>query len=159
MNAQDLELERKANIEYLNTILDTYCSIERKSKKVLTLIIFISVVAIYFTFSHLLGGTWGYICTIVILMIGIYCLYTLRVASKNLPVSDGKLAYQACITMEHLIEIKKGTYCKHGVHIINTSIGKHLDLYNRFIQYYPEYASNALKRLASVAIEQKDINN
>ena len=57
MNAQDLELERKANIEYLNTILDTYCSIERKSKKVLTLIIFISVVAIYFTFSYLLGGT------------------------------------------------------------------------------------------------------
>jgi len=50
----------------------------------------------------LFGGIWGYILTVAILGIGVYCISALGDSFKNVFVSDGKLAYQACVTMEIL---------------------------------------------------------
>lgn len=157
MDASELEMERKANIEYLNSILAAYRSAERKSKKLLGAIVIVGIIAVYFLFFDLLGGIWGYIVTIAIIGAGAYCVNTLGISFKNGSVSDGKLAYQACVAMEILIEIKNGTYRQYGAHIISTGTGRHLDLYNRFIQLYPEYACNELRRLAKIQVERKDM--
>lgn len=157
MDYNELEIERKEKIQYLNAILNSYRSTERKSKKLLVGIIAFCGVAIYFLFSDLFGGTWGYILTIAILAVGVYCVAKLGISFKNAPVSDGKLAYQACVTMEILIAIEKGTYRQYGVDILCTGQGKHLDLYKQFIQLYHDLASKDLEKLASIEVQLKDM--
>ena len=157
MNDYELKMEQQANLEYLNSILDSYQSSERKSKKILAIIVVIGGIAIYFMFSNLLGSTLGYILTLVVLGIGVYCLNTSGILSKFCSVPDGKLAYQACVTMEILIAIKHKTYRQYGSHVITTSLGNHIELYNRFIQLYPEYASKTLKKLAKKEVKLDDI--
>lgn len=159
MDTNELELERKANVEYLDSILSAYRSTERRSKKILGIIVIICVVAVYFLFFDLLGGIWGYIVTIAIIGAAAYCVSTLGISFKNGSVSDGKLAYQACVAMEVLIEIKNGTYRQHGVHIVSVGSGGHFDLYKRFIQFYPEYTNRDLEKLAKTKVERNDMFN
>ena len=156
MDANKIELERNEYIEYLDSILNAYRSTERKSKKILGFIIVVCVIAAYFMLSDLLGGTWGYILTLAIVLTGAYCVDTLGLFRNN-PASDGKLAYQACITMETLIAIKSETYRPDVARILYTGSGTHLDLYNRFIQLYPECASRDLKKLARIHVKREDI--
>ena len=157
MDTTELELERKANIEHLNSILNSYRSVERKSKKILDVIVAVCAIAVYFLFSDLLGGIWGYVLTIAFFGIGVYCVNILGISFKNASISDGKLAYQACVTMERLIEIKKGTYRRYETYIICTDSGTHIDLYRRFAQFYPEYACKDLEKLSKIRVENKDI--
>jgi hypothetical protein len=159
MNHEELEIERAANLEYLNSILSAYRSAERKSKKTLGIIFAMCVIAVYFLFFDLLGGIWGYIATIAILAVGAYCFSKVGISFQNNTVSDGKLAHQACVTMEKLIAIKKGTFRQYGAHIITTGSGKHHDLYMQFIQFYPECASIELERLSKVEVDKGDIFN
>ena len=159
MDEYELELAEKENIEIINKVLDDYRSTARKSKLALSVIIVVCAIGMYFLLSDVLGGILGYILTIALLGVCCVCVSTLGITFKNAPVSDGKLAYKACIAMETLINIKNGSYAKWGINLIGVEQGKHIDLYNEFIQYYPELASNALKRLSKINIENKDIYN
>ena len=156
MNTNDIIMEQEERINYLNAILSTYRGSERKSKKVLSAIVIVAAIAIYFLFSDLLGGIWGYIVTIAILGIGAY--YADKAGlSLNIADTDGKLAFQACVTMEVLVEIKEGTYRTDIANILTTGTGKHIDLYKKFIRLYPEYASKELEKLAKIEVELKDM--
>lgn len=157
MDIQELEITQKERITELNQFIKSYRNVERRKKKILVFIIYICIVALYFFLSDLLGGTWGYILTIAIIGAGIYCISTLGFVFKTLPVSDRKLAYQACVNMEILIKIKSGTYRTDIANVLTVGSGKHLPLYNEFVKAYPELKSNKLEKLAKVQIKQNDI--
>ena len=159
MTKQELELEREVNIDYLNDILRAWRSPDRKIRKVFVLVVVLATIAVYFTASYLLGMTWGYISTIVVLIVAYFCADQLGLAFKTKIWSDGKFAYQACVTMEILIAIKKGTYRECGAHILTTGTGKHNDLYIEFIQMYPEYKCRDLERMSKINVELRDMNN
>ena len=107
-------------------------------RKVFVLVVVLAAIAVYFTVSNLFGMTCGYIATIVVLLVSYFCADQLGMSFKTKIWSDGKFAYQACVTMEILIAIKKGIYREFGAHILTTGTGKHHDLYKTFIQIYPE---------------------
>lgn len=88
---------------------------------------------------------------------GICCAENLGLSFKNIPQSEGKLSYQACIEMEALIKIEKGTYSEYGVNIIGVGQGEHLSLYKEFVKLYPAFESKELEKLSKVLIEHKDI--
>lgn len=157
MDIHELEIVQKQHIDKLNQVTEAYRNTERRKKKILIFIIYMCIVAFYFLLSDLFGGTWGYILTIAIIGAGIYCISSLGFVFKNTPVSDGKLAYQACISMEILIKIKKETYRTDISNVLTVGSGKHLSLYNEFIELYPEFISNDLERLAKTNIDNTDV--
>ena len=159
MTKQELELEQEVNIDYINDILRAWRSPDRKFRKVFVFIVFVAAIAVYFTASDLLGMTWGYIATIAVLFAACFCADQLGLSFKTEIWSDGKFAYQACLTMEILIAIKKGTYREYGAHILTTGTGKHHDLYQKFIQMYPEYKCRDLEKLSKINVVLKDTNN
>lgn len=159
MTQFELELEQESNIEYLQSLICAWRSEGRMAKKLFIFIGFVCAVAVYFTFSFLLGDIWGYIATIVVFFASAYCADTLGVSFKSNTASDGKFAYEACVTMEILIEIYKGTYRQNGVHIISIGTGKHRALYKEFIHYYPDYKCRALAKLATINVKHEDIFN
>ena len=159
MTKQELELEREVNIDYLNDILRAWRSPDRRLRKVFVLVVVLATIAVYFTASNLLGMTWGYIATIAVLFAAYFCADQLGLSFKTKIWPDGKLAYQACVTMEILIAIKKGTYREYGAHILTTGTGKHHDLYQKFIQMYPEYKCRDLEKLSKINVVLKDTNN
>ena len=61
--------------------------------------------------------------------------------------------------MEILIAIKKGTYREYGAQILTTGIGKHHDLYKKFIQMYPEFKCRDLEKMSKINVELKDMNS
>lgn len=158
MDVYELESEQKRRLEYLDSILNSYRSTERKANKSLGAIIIIGAIAMYFMFSYLLGGIWGYVLTIALLGIGVYCAVKLNLPLISTDKFDRRIAYQACVTMEILIEIKKGTYRQFDAHISTTGTGKHHELYKKFICLYPEYASKSLEKLSKIDVESKDIH-
>jgi len=159
MTQQELELEREVNIEYLDAILKAWRSPDRKLRKVFVFIVVLAVIAVYFTASNLLGITWGYIATIAVLFAAFFCADQLGFSFKTEIWPNGKFAYQACVTMEILIAIKKGTYREYGAHILTTGTGKHHDLYKKFIQMYPEYKCRDLEKMSKINVELKDMHN
>lgn len=110
-------------------------------------------------FFDLLGGIWGYIFTIAIIGAVVFYVNELGITFKSNTASDGKLAYQACTTMEILIAIKKGTYHQYGAYVLSTGSGEHYNLYKQFISLYPEYKNKSLEKLSKVKVEPKDILN
>ena len=159
MTEQELELERESNIEYLDDILKAWRSPDRRLRKLFVFIVFLAVIAVYFTVSDLLGITWGYIATIAILVAAFFCADQLGLSFKTKIWPDGKFAYQACITMEILIAVKKGNYRENGAHILTTGTGKHHELYKEFIQMYPEYNCRDLEKMSKINVELKDMYN
>lgn len=159
MTKQELEQEREVNIEYLNDILKAWRSPDRKFRKVFVFIVVLAVIAVYFTASDLFGMTWGYIATIAVLLTALLCADQLGLSFKTEIWPDGKFAYQACVTMEILIAIKKGTYRQYGAHVLTTGTGKHYDLYKKFIQMYPEYKCRDLEKMSKINVEAKDMNH
>ena len=159
MTKQELELEREVNIEYLNDILKAWRSPDRRLRKLFVFIVIIAVIAVYFTASDWFGMTWGYIATIALLVAAFMCADQLGLSFKTEIWPDGKFAYQACVTMEILIAIKKGTYREYGAHILTTGTGKHHDLYKKFIQMYPEYECRDLEKMSKINVEGKDMNH
>ena len=157
MDKNELETEREANLEYLDSILRTWRSADRKMKKGFVFILIVCAIAVYFMFSYILGGVWGYIATIAVIGAGAFFADKLGLSFKKDTWSDGKLAYQACVTMEILIAIKKGTYREHGLHVLTTSTGAHYDLYKQFIELYPEYKCKELEKMSKLEVERKDI--
>ena len=117
----------------------------------------IIVIALYWFLSDFLGGVWGYILTFAIIGIGLFCIETLNISFANTPISDGKLAYRACVAMDALIQIKEGTYATSGVHIITVGQGKHLPLYERFTLLYPEFRSKHLQKLSKIETTYEDM--
>ena len=107
MTEHELKLEEKAYKEHLISLLDIYQSTERRSKKVLGFIAVVCIIAVYFLFFDLLGGIWGYVLAVVFIAMGAYCVDILGISFKNGSMSEGKLAYRTCATMEVLIEIKE----------------------------------------------------
>ena len=156
LNKSELETEREKNIEYLDSILSAWRSADRKMKKGFVIIVIVCAIAVYFTFSYLFGDAWGYVATIAVIGAGVFFIDKLGLSFKNDTGSDGKLAYQACVTMEVLIAIKKGTYREYGAHVLTTGTGKHYDVYKQFIQLYPEYKCKALERMSKFEVELKD---
>ena len=120
MTKQELELEREVNIDYLNDILKAWRSPDRRLRKVFVFVVILAAIAVYFTASDLLGMTWGYIATIAVLFAAYFCADQLGLSFKTEIWPDGKFAYQACVTMEILIAIKKGTYREYGVLMFST---------------------------------------
>ena len=159
MTMQELELEREVNINYLNDILRAWRSPDRRLRKVFIFIVVVAAIAVYFTASDLLGTTWGYIATIAVLFAAYFCADQLGLSFKTAIWPDGKFAYQACVTMEILIAIKRGTYREFGAHVLTTGTGKHHDLYKKFIQMYPEYKCRDLEKMSKINVALKDINN
>ena len=159
MTQQELELEQEVNIEYLDAILKAWRSPDRKLRKVFVFIVVLAVIAVYFTASDLLGMTWGYIATIAVLFAAFFCADQLGLSFKTEIWPNGKFAYQACVTMEILIAIKKGTYREYGAHILTTGTGKHHDLYKKFIHMYPEYKCRDLEKMSKINVELKDMHN
>lgn len=159
MDTHELESEKKINIEKLNSILNAYQNAERKYKKILIFIVVVCAIAIYYMFFDLLGGIWGYVLTVAILGAIAFCVGELGIAFKNNSVSDGKLAYHACVTMEILIAIKEGTYRQYGTHILTTDLGEHHNLYKQFVLMYPEYANKHLEKISKIKVAYKDIYN
>ena len=159
MTKQELEQEREVNIEYLNDILKAWRSPDRRLRKLFVFIVIIAVIAVYFTASDWFGMTWGYIATIAVLFAAFMCADQLGLSFKTEIWPDGKFAYQACVTMEILIAIKKGTYREYGAHILTTGTGKHHDLYKKFIQMYPEYKCRDLEKMSKINVELKDMHN
>ena len=110
MDAHELEVYRKERIDNLNNVLDMYRSSQRKSKFILGIIVFICIAALYFLFTSRLGSLWGTLLTLVVLFIGLGCVMNLGISFNNAPMSDGQLSCYACISMDALIKINKGTY-------------------------------------------------
>ena len=156
MDVNEIKLEQEERINYLNAILCTYRGSKRKSRQVLSVVGVIAAIAIYFLFFDLIGGIWGYIATVAIIGIGVYCAGKAGL-SFNGSASEGKLAYQASATMEVLVKIKEGTYRTDIANILITGTGKHIDLYKKFIQLYPEFASKELEILAKTEVGLKDM--
>lgn len=159
MTAQELENVQKEQLEHLNQILDSYHNTTGKSKKILKVIIILAAIALYYFLFDLLGGLWGFVLTIAIIATGVYCVETLEISFANAPISDGKLAYKACIAMDVLIKIKKGIYTEYGINIIGVGQGNHLSLYKEFVRLYPKSASKDLEKLAKIQVDQKDVFN
>ena len=159
MTKRELELEREANIDYLDDILKAWRSPDRRLRKRIVFIVILAVIAVYFVTSDLFGVTLGYIATIAVLFAAFFCAKQLGLSFKTEIWSDGKFAYQACVTMEILIAIKKGTCRECGAHILTTGTGKHHDLYKKFVQMYPEYKCRDLERISKINVELKDMHN
>ena len=159
MTQQELELERAANIEYLNDILKAWRSPDRRLRKLFIVIVVLAVVAVDFIVSALLGKKWGYIATIAVLSFAMFCADQLGLSFETRIWPDGKFAYQACKTMEILIAINNGTYCEHEAHILTTGTGRHHELYEKFIQMYPENQCRDLEKISNINIELKDMWN
>ena len=159
MTQQELELEREVNIKYLDDILKAWRSPDRKLRKLFVFCVFLAVIAVYFTASTLLGTTWGYVATITVLCIAVFSADQLGLSFKTKIWTNGKFAYQACVTMEILIAIYKRTYREYGSHILTTGTGKHYELYKEFIQMYPEYKCRELEKLSKISVELKDMDN
>ena len=157
MKTADIKMIQDENIETLNQILNAYRGAERKSKRILEIILAACVAALYFVLFDLLGGLWGFILTIVILVVGFLCIEKMGITFKNALASDGKLAYQACVAMWVLVQIKKGNYRTDMANVIGVYSGKHLDLYKEFIQLYPEFASKTLEKLSKIETTYRDI--
>ena len=157
MESNALEIVKKENIETLNQILEAYRGAERKSKIILEIILVICAAALYFVLFDLLGGLWGFVVTIAVIAIGVWCVEKLGITFNNAPVSDAKLAYQASVAMWILIEIEKGTYRTDIANVIGVSSGNHVALYKKFIQLYPEFASKSLEKLAKIETTYKDM--
>lgn len=157
METSDIKIVQNENITMLKQIIETYCGAERKSKRILEIILAVCVAALYFLLFDLFGGIWGFILTIAIIGVGVLCIEKLEITFKNAPVSDGKLAYRACVAMWVLVEIKKGKYRTDIANVIGVRSGKHLPLYNEFIQYYPEFSSRGLEKLAKIETTYKDM--
>lgn len=157
MEMDDIKLVQDENIEILNQILNAYRGAERKSKRILEVVLAICVAALYFVLFDLLGGLWGLVLTIAVLFIGFLCIENLGITFKNAPESDGKLAYQACVAMWILVEIKKGNYRTDIANVIGVSSGTHLSLYREFIQLYPTFASKELEKLSKINVDRKDM--
>lgn len=154
---QEINAHRDEYIEDLNTASEAYRGVSRKSKRVLVFISFVCAAALYFAFSDWFGDTLGYIFTIAIVMIIAYCIDTLGVTVKNKTMTDGKLAYHACVAMKALIKIKNGTYSVYRYNIIGVKEGKHNELYKEFAQLYPELASKSLKSLSKITVTREDM--
>ena len=103
------------------------------------------------------GGVWGYILLVAIIAIVVYCINIFDISFNKAPISDGKLAYRACIAMEALIDLKNGTYSECGLNFVSVGEGKHSALYNEFVSLYPELASKDLRRLANTTIDRSDM--
>ena len=157
MNASELHVAQNERIEDLNQVLMAYRGIERKSKRILVAIIVIAIIALFWILTDLLGGLWGYILTIAVLIVGIGCAVKLEISFKNAPESDGQLAYRACVAMDALIQIKEGTYTTYDTFIITVGQGTHLPLYEKFIHLYPEFKSKSLRKLSRTEVSYKDI--
>lgn len=158
MTNEKLELCRKERIEDLNNVLNIYRSSQRKSKYVLGIIVFACVAALYFLFTNLFGGFWGYILTLIAFCVGVYCVMNLGISFNNAPMSDGQLSCYACIAMDALIKIKKGTY-NPQVNMVHIGEGDHLNMFREFTKLYPELASNDLKKISKINITRKDLND
>ena len=157
MESTDIKIVQNEHIEILNQILQTYRGVERKSKRVLEIVLAICGVAIYFMLFDLLGGILGFVLTFAIIAVGILCIEKLGITFFNAPLPDAKLAYQASVSMWVLIEIKRGNYRTDIANVIGVSSGNHIKLYNDFIQLYPEFRSKALKKLAKIETTYKDL--
>lgn len=151
---QELYEAREEKLDYLNEIIKYYNGSERKGKKVLLVFCVIAAFLAYFFLTDILGGTLGYIATIIILSIGIMCA---NMADINLNTKDAQLAYNACVTMEMLIRIDNGTYHPSGINVSNVSSGKHRELYKQFVQHYPNCECKELERLSKINISYKDL--
>lgn len=160
MNLPDLELCKKERVDDLNEILEIYRNtrVPRKSISIIIFMLVICGIALYFTFSFIIGDPWAYIITATIIMIGVYCYSNLDIKIKNVPLSIGNLAYRACMTMEALIKIKEGSYCPE-FNIVHVGDGKHPSLYKKFVLLYPELANKDLKKLSRIEVTRKDIND
>ncbi len=159
MNSQDLEIARDEQIEILKQIIAIYRGVERKSKRILEIIVIVCAIALYFTFFDLFGGIWGFILTVGIIFVGVLCVENLGITFKNSTISDEKLAYQACVAMDILLQIKKGTYRTDVANILCCGQGKHTALYKEFSQLYPNLATKELEKLAKIKVDQKDMFN
>lgn len=157
MDELEIKTVKMARINELNQILAIYRSEARKSKKLLAFLGIIVAIALYFMFYELLGGIWGYVLTFVIIGVSVYCINTLGISFKNATVSDGKLAYRACVAMEELINIRKGVANEYGVNFICVSEGTHLELYREFSRLYPELSNKDLEKLARMHVKHEDI--
>ena len=156
MDLNEIKLEQEERINYLNAIISTYRGSERKSKQVLVMIGVIVAIAIYLLFFDLLGGVLGYIAAVAIIGIGVYCADNAGLSFSG-STSNGKLAYQASVTMEVLVKIKEGTYRTDIANILTTGTGKHIALYKQFVRHYPEFAIKELEKLARIEVESKDM--
>ena len=159
MDTYELELVQKEQFEKLNWILESYRSTSRNSKRLLECVIFVAAIALYYFFVDILGRLWGFILAIVVIGAGFYCIESLDISLKNTSIPNGKLAYHACVAMESLIKIKRGTYSEYGINFIGVSHGKHLSLYKEFVQLYPELANKDLEKLSKIRVSQSDILN
>lgn len=155
MSEQELCEAREEAFDNLDQIIQAYHSTDRKNKKLLALVCLIGAAAVYWLAFDFLGGFWGYVVTIALVGIGVYCFSQSFSASAS--ISDPKLAYTACIAMEKLIKIHEGTYCASGIHIIGISTGTHKELYRQFIRYYPNWDFKALRKLSNINIHYKDL--
>ena len=158
MDAHELEVCRKERIDNLNNVLSMYRSSQRKNKFILGIIVFICIAALYFLFTSWLGSLWGTLLTLVVLFIALGCVMNLGISFNNAPMSDGQLSCYACIAMDALIKIKKGTY-DPKFNIVHVGEGEHLNLYKEFAKLYPNLASNDLKRISKINITRKDLND
>ena len=160
MDSQKLEEYRDEYIEVIKAVLEEYSGANRKSLSALSGVILICGIALYILFFDLFGGFWGYILVIGLFVVVWLCCKTLGISFKNAPtVSDGQLAYHACVAMEALIKIKKGTYPLNGFNRTGVGEGRHPKLYKEFARLYPELASKNLKSLARIAITRTDISS
>lgn len=148
------EFVLETEIENLNSILRLYRRNERKKKRIFAFIMVLCAVAMYFLLFDLLGGIWGCIATIAIIGVVAFLVSKLWISFKKISVSDERHAYQACLTMAVLIEIKKGIHRNEDILI---GPGGHYYLYRQFIEMYPEYMSKDLEKLSKIEIKLTDI--
>lgn len=159
MDLQDLKLCKNERIDELNKVIEEYQSSNRKAANILVFVLFGCVSALYFLLFDLFGGILGYALLIATIIIIAYCVDALGISFKKAPIPEGKLAFRACIAMEALIKIKKGTYSEYGVNIIGVSEGTHPQLYEEFARLYPALASKELKKLARITVTHADMFN
>ena len=135
-------------IAKLNALLNEYRFSDKILSLVLSLIIMVVVLSVWLLVQHYI-----ILLVIVFAVAGIAMRYGITV--KRPPIPEGKLAYEVCLIMEALVDLKNNPNREYR--ILKVGTGQHKKLYKEFIELYPHIASRKLKRLSSVSVQSKDI--
>ena len=141
--------EEKMYISELQNILDQ-CHQTKATDILLAILLLFVAIAV---------SLWvGMIGLVIFILVCGFIFHKLGVSFRNPPIPKEKLAYQACLIMDELIYINQhGSRSQDDIRILTVGSGKHIVLYNRFVELYPALASSKLKKLASTDVSSEAV--
>ena len=139
-------------LQTLNNAIEAY-RLKRKNegKSILANLMLVCGFALSALLSYVLDDVWlAWLLHVAIIGIVVCCCNRLNILNISKIIKKSNLTHEACIAMEILIRIKEKPYQFTHIQVYR---GRHVKLYKKFIQLYPELESKELKMLTHIKIK------